>query len=214
METNQYKGRISQVNGPIVQSCRMLARHARGREFKSPSVHKQNPLKPRYFTFSGNIIQFQSLVIRFEDIHIRSADRLRGKSAYLFWKVFMLDGKNTEEYDIVKVYEIPFGYKLEGQKDTFEKELWVKFWEYALDPERAKKMGIKNAQIEAPGTVFIPGMIYTIKIEHDGGMRIDTQKLPSIVRGENIPSDGSRFRVRLALEGMPDDAVYSITPCA
>ncbi len=32
-----------------------------------------NPLTPRYFTFAGNIIQFQSLVIRFDDIHIRNA---------------------------------------------------------------------------------------------------------------------------------------------
>jgi hypothetical protein len=48
-------------------------------------------------------------------------------------------------------------------------------------------VGIKNAQIEAPGTVFIPGMLYTIKIEHDGGMRIDAAKLPEVLRGEKIP---------------------------
>ena len=55
-------------------------------------------LQPKYFTFSGNIIQFQSLVIRFDDIFIRHRDKLKGKSAYIFWKVFMLDGKNTQEY--------------------------------------------------------------------------------------------------------------------
>ncbi|MDD5085565.1 MAG: hypothetical protein PHE61_05955 [Candidatus Omnitrophica bacterium] len=146
-----------------------------------------NSLKPRYFTFAGNIIQFQSFVIRFEDIHIRRGDKLRGKSAYLFWKVFMLDGANTREYEITKVGEIPAGYKVENTKDTFEERLWAKFWEYALRPEEAKKMGIKNAQIEAPGTMFIPGTIYTIKIEHDGGLRIDSSPLPSILRGEQIP---------------------------
>ena len=73
-----------------------------------------NPLEPKYFTFSGNIIQFQSLVVRFDDIHIRQADRLKDKSAYLFWKVFMLDGKNTQEYDITKINEVPQGYKLES----------------------------------------------------------------------------------------------------
>lgn len=146
-----------------------------------------NSLKPRYFTFPGNIIQFQSLVIRFEDIRVRRGDRFRGKSAYLFWKIFMLDGPNTQEYEITKAYEIPGGYKLEDKKDNFEKDLWVKFWEHALSPEKASKYGIKNAQIEAPGTMFMPGMLYTIKIEHDGGMRIDTVKLPSILKGENIP---------------------------
>lgn len=148
---------------------------------------KNNPMDPKYFNFSGNIIQFQSLVIRFDDIHVRNSSKLRDKSAYLFWKVFMLDGKNTQEYEIVKAYDIPGGYRLEKEANPFEKKLWAKFWEYALDPERAKSMGIKNAQIEAPGTMFIPGMLYTIRIEHDGGMRIDTQKLPAILRGETIP---------------------------
>ena len=57
---------------------------------------------------------------------------------------------------------------------------------FALDRAAAKKMGIKNAQIEAPGTVFIPGTLYTIKIEHDGGLRIDAQPLPEILKGETI----------------------------
>jgi len=148
---------------------------------------KGKPLTPKYFTFSGNIIQFQSLVIRFDDIHIRKGDQLRDRSAYLFWKVFMLDGSNTQEHEIAKLYEIPEGYKLENVENTFEKRLWERFWKYALDPKESDKMGIKNAQIEAPGTMFVPGVLYTIKIEHDGGMRIDTLPLPSILKGEQIP---------------------------
>lgn len=146
-----------------------------------------NPLPPRYFTFLGNLIQFQSLVIRFDDIYIRRGDRLRGKSVYIFWKAFMLDGKNTQEYEITKAFQIPQGYKIEGVRDLFEEKLWHKFWEYALHPEESKKMGIKNAQIEAPGTMFVPGTLYTIKIEHDGGMRIDVTPLPTILKGELIP---------------------------
>jgi len=148
---------------------------------------KGEPLEPKYFTFAGNIIQFQSLVIRFDDIHIRRADKLRDRSAYLFWKVFMLDGKNTQEYDITKADQVPEGYKIEGEKNGFEKKLWMEFWQYALNNEEAKRLGIKNAQIEAPGMMFIPGMLYTIKVEHDGGMRIDSSPLPSILKGEKIP---------------------------
>lgn len=148
---------------------------------------KGMPLEPKYFTFEGNIIQFQSLVIRFDDMHIRSADKLRGKSVFLFWKVFMLDGKNTQEYEITSVNKVPRGYKVEGDKSEFEKRLWEEFWQYALNSNQAKESGIKNAQIEAPGTKFIPGMLYTIKIEHDGGMRIDSSVLPDIVKGETIP---------------------------
>ncbi len=144
------------------------------------------PLESQYFTFSGNIIQFQSLVIRFEDIYVRQGDKLRGKSVYLFWKVFMLDGKNTMEYDITKINEIPSGYKLKNKMDPFEQQLWRSFWEYALDLQKAKNNGVKNAQIEAPGTMFIPGILYTIKIEHDGGMRIDSAPISPILKGESI----------------------------
>lgn len=144
------------------------------------------PLKPRYFEFSGNIIQFQSLVIRFDDIHIRNADLLKGKSAYIFLKVFLLDGKDTQEFDITQYQEIPNGYKVEGLDNDFEAELWKKFWEYALNPESTNLTGIKNAQIEAPGTMFIPGVLYTIKIEHDGGLRIDSSPLSPILQGEKL----------------------------
>ncbi|MCK4519381.1 MAG: hypothetical protein KAU12_04595, partial [Candidatus Omnitrophica bacterium] len=77
---------------------------------------EEKPLEPRYFTFSGNIIQFQSLVVRFDDIHVRNKDKLKGKSAYLFWKVFMLDGPDTREDELVSVNEIPAGYKIQGIK--------------------------------------------------------------------------------------------------
>lgn len=145
------------------------------------------PLEPKYFTFSGNIIQFQSLVIRFDDVYIRNGDKLRGKSAYLFLKAFMLDGKNTQEFVLTPVDEIPSGYKMDEKVDPFEAELWKRFWAYALDPQKANGSGIKNAQIEAPGMLFVPGNLYTIKIEHDGGMRIDTSQLSPILKGETIP---------------------------
>jgi hypothetical protein len=148
---------------------------------------KGGPLAPKYFTFAGNIIQFQSLVVRFDDIHVRRADALKGKSAYLFWKIFMLDGADTQEYTLTQAHAIPDGYKLADADHPLEKKLWQQFWEYALDPDKAKKVGIKNAQIEAPGTMFVPGILYTLRIEHDGGLRIDAQRLSPILKGETIP---------------------------
>lgn len=145
---------------------------------------KQQPLPPKYFTFSGNIIQFQSLVIRFDDYYVKTGHPLKGKSAYLFMKAFSLQDKQPEVFEITPLNEIPEGYKVSGTR--FEKKLWEKFWQYALDPNFAKSVGIKNAQIEAPGTKFVPGIIYTIKIEHDGGMRIDAKPVPQILRGEKL----------------------------
>jgi len=144
------------------------------------------PMWPKYFTFAGNIIQFQSLVVRFDDKLVMAGDELRGKSAYLFWKAFVLDGKNTQEYVITPADEVPEGYKIDGPRNRFEEDLWKKFWDYALHSDKAVSKGIKNAQIEAPGTKFVPGILYTLKIEHDGGIRIDTKEIPNIMRGEKV----------------------------
>ena len=144
------------------------------------------PLEPRYFTFQGNIIQFQTLVIRFEDRLVKSGDKLRGKSAYLFLKVFMLNGPDTQVFDLMPVDQIPAGYKVPGLQNKFEEKLWKEFWSYALDPKKRSEAGIKNAQIEAPGTQFLPGTVYTIKIEHDGGIRIDAEPVKEILKGENL----------------------------
>ena len=144
------------------------------------------PLPAKYFTFQGNVIQFQSLVVRFQDKFIKGGDRLRGKSAYLFLKAFVLDGAKTQEFEITPVHQIPQGYKLPGEKSKFETALWGEFWNYALGPRARERAGIKNAQIEAPGSLFLPGTIYTIRIEHDGGLRIDTQPVPEILKGEKV----------------------------
>ncbi|RJP29136.1 MAG: hypothetical protein C4533_04885 [Candidatus Omnitrophota bacterium] len=141
-------------------------------------------LKPRYFTFPGNIIHFQALVIRFDDKFVMKGNRLKGKSAYIFMKTFVINGKEAQVYEINKVDNIPSGYEIKGRASNFQKKIWKEFWDYALDNDKAKLLGIKNAQIEAPASKFVPGILYTVKIEHDGGIRIDTQPLPKVLDGE------------------------------
>jgi len=147
---------------------------------------RSKPINPRYFTFTSDIIQFQSMVIRFDDFYVKKGHPLKGKSAFIFMKAFALTDGFSEVFDINKFNEIPSGYRVEAAKNDFERRLWERFWRYALDPKEARNVGVKNAQIEAPGTKFVPGMLYTIKIEHDGGLRIDSQPLPQILKGENI----------------------------
>ncbi len=144
------------------------------------------PLPPKYFTFQGNVIQFQSLVIRFDDKLVRAGDKVRGKSAYIFLKAFVLDDKGTQVFDITPSRSVPAGYKVPGARPEFETKLWEEFWNYALDPKTRHQAGVKNAQLEAPGSMFLPGTIYTLRIEHDGGIRIDTAPIPSILKGEIV----------------------------
>lgn len=148
--------------------------------------YRGEPLAPRYFTFNGNQIQFQALVVRFEDGYIERGHRLKGKSVYLFLKAFVLDGKNTQEFVITPALSVPEGYKVHGAPNKMQKEIWTRFWSYVLDPVKRKGVGVKNAQLEAPGSVFVPGTIYEIRIEHDGGLRIDPKPIPAVLRGETI----------------------------
>lgn len=181
----QADSRIAEVAVTRVEFNPLTSQHMTTIKFlEFDAAGKQ--LEPRYFTFAGNIIQFQSLVVRFDDKFIRNADALKGKSAYLFWKAFVLDGERTQEYPITNINEVPRGYKIEGPRNAFETEVWRNFWQYALDPEQAKLKGIKNAQIEAPGTQFVPGLIFTLRIEHDGGIRIDANRIPDVLKGERV----------------------------
>lgn len=155
-----------------------------------------DPLEPKYFTFEGNILQFQALVIRFDDELVKAGDSIKGKSAYLFLKAFTLESDPPQIFPITEAYTVPGGYRLdESGTGEAEAEIWQQFWQYALDPIRRRELGIKNAQIEAPGSLFMPGMLYTLKIEHDGGLRIDPQPIPEILKGEQLPksrTDGQR----------------------
>ncbi|OIO38624.1 MAG: hypothetical protein AUJ71_02560 [Candidatus Omnitrophica bacterium CG1_02_49_16] len=149
---------------------------------------KGQPLKPKYFTFNGNQIQFQTLVVRFDDKYVEEGHRMKGKSIALFMKAFVLNGKNTQEFVITPRDVVPDGYRISDAPNRFEKEIWSRFWRYALDPTERTRVGIKNAQLEAPGSVFVPGTIYTLIIEHRGGIRIDTRPIPEILKPDSANS--------------------------
>src|SRR3989338_7838475 len=167
------ESRSNEASGKLETTIKFLEYDASGK-----------PLEPRYFTFQGNIIQFQSLVIRFKDEFVNAGDSLRGKSIYLFLRAFVLDEKNAQVFNITEMNGIPKGYKIPNVKSDFERKLWEEFWTLALDPKAREREGIKNAQIEAPGSIFLPGTIYTLQIEHDGGIRIDTEPVPEILKDE------------------------------
>ncbi len=155
-------------------------------KFLEYDVNNQ-PIKPKYFTFRGNRIQFQSLVVRFDDESALEKNHpFKGKSIYLFLKAFVLDGPRTQEFIITPIDEIPSGYEVSGLTTGIEKDIWKQFWEFVVRQDKKDTVGIKNAQIEAPGSVFLPGTLYSIKIEHDGGLRIDTQPISPILRGEKV----------------------------
>lgn len=148
-----------------------------------------NPLTPKYFKFKGNQIQFESLVVRFDDAMIKQGADGKDRSIALFLRAFRLDAKETEIHMITEAGTIPDGYRVPGIPDRFQQNLWEEFWMYAKSDQARKDKHIKNVQLEAPGTRFLPGYLYTIYIEHDGGLRVDASRIPSILKGEKIKNE-------------------------
>jgi len=147
------------------------------------------PLQPVFCDFSLNdVIHFEALVIRLNDELVMGGE---GKSIHFFRRAYALDddGNRYESCDINKPMEIPGGYSL-GDGNPYvsrtERQMWQNFWHYALDQERRRADGVKNAQIEAPATRFVTGKIYRLVLEHDGGLTISASDVPAILRGEHL----------------------------
>jgi hypothetical protein len=134
-------------------------------------------LKAEIFHFDGNIIQVQSLVMNFSDVDIENADYLKDKKALLFWKAFLPQGNTTEQIELTKINTVPRAYKIKGSENPKEEEIWKTLWGYALDGKSSSNVVMKNARINAPGKIFIPGTMYTLTISQDGSLSVETSSL-------------------------------------
>jgi hypothetical protein len=138
-------------------------------------------LPPVFCSFTKNdVVHFEAMVIRLNDELIMEG---KGKSVFFFRRAFALDddGNTYEKCDINKPMEVANGYSL-GSDDPeirrLERLYWKSFWKFALDEERRKSANVKNAQIEAPATRFVPDLEYELRIEHDGGLVIGSKPVP------------------------------------
>ncbi len=151
-------------------------------------------LPPVFCEFTANdIVHFEALVIRLDDQIVMDG---RGKSAHLFRRAFALDerGHTFQSCDINRPLDVPGGYRLENadaRAREIEERYWKKFWALALDEKQREAAGVKNAQIEAPATRFVPGRIYRLVLEHDGGLTIQPGAVPEILQGQKVPESGA-----------------------
>ena len=146
-----------------------------------------SPLPPQYFKVQGDVIYFDAFVMKFTTEYVEIGEALRGKSICLFRRIFgehqapeqgfLVDGSGSSK-------DIPDLYRVGDEPSQFEIDLWKRFWEYAGNPETARGIGVRVAQGEAVYTRFQKGSIYTITIEHDGGINIMTEPVPEILLDE------------------------------
>jgi hypothetical protein len=130
------------------------------------------PLHERDFTIQGDVVYFDALVIKFEHAYVEQGDHLRGRSLYLFERVF---GEHQEPAQGFRLDEgVPIAYRVNasGPPSKFEQELWADFWKFALDPRAARAKGIRVAQGEAVRTKLRKGLVYRLTIEAAGGINV------------------------------------------
>jgi hypothetical protein len=133
-------------------------------------------LPARSFKVQGAVAYFDALVIKFDREYVKAGDALRGKSIFLFRRVFgelqrPVDGFPIDGSDVPGGVPVPAAYRLSpGRVGDFERELWSDFWRLANDAEVQKSMGVRVAHGEAAYMKLEPGKTYRLAIESAGGI--------------------------------------------
>jgi hypothetical protein len=143
-----------------------------------------SPLPAKRFTFEGKTAHIDAMVINFDGKYVEGRDPLRGRSIALFTRIFGDKQTPAEAPRIDEPGHIPAIYQDADPKvSEFEQTLWKDFWRLADDEAYRKSMGVRatgGAQGEAVWRPFEPGKLYTITLQHDGGLSITSEPLKGI----------------------------------
>ncbi|MBD3426917.1 MAG: hypothetical protein GF409_06770 [Candidatus Omnitrophica bacterium] len=140
---------------------------------------KGRTLKSRTLSFSGDVIQVQSLVMDFSGLNTKNSEYLKDRKACLFWKAFLPEGDRVKQVELTKINTVPRAYGISPEKNAEETAIWKALWDYALDGKSSSKISVKNVKISANDRIFIPGTVYTLRLGRDGSLKVDTDSLIS-----------------------------------
>ena len=140
-----------------------------------------SPLPAKRFTFEGKTAHIDAMVINFDGKYVENRDPLRGRSIALFTRLFGDKQTPEQAHRIDDPSQIPAIYRgADPRVSQFEQELWREFWRLADDEQYRKSMGVRVAQGDGVWRPFEPGKLYTITLQHDGGLSITSEPLKGI----------------------------------
>ena len=139
------------------------------------------PLEVREFHVQGDVIYFDGLVIKFEESVEATDDMLRGKSLVLFRRVFGESQAPENGFPIDPLREIPDVYRADDDPTPIERDIWLRFWDYATDPAAAAEVGVRVAQGEAVYSRFRKGQFWVLTLENDGGLNLVRREIPALI---------------------------------
>jgi hypothetical protein len=130
------------------------------------------PLGPaQHFEVDGDLAYFDALVVKFEDSFVEQNDLLRGSSLLLFRRIYGEHQSPADGFPIDTVGQRPHGYESAGESE-FHRDLWRRFWDYALDPEVVRRAGVRTMHGEAPYVKLQPGRAYELELRLSEGLVI------------------------------------------
>ncbi len=131
------------------------------------------PLGPaRRFTLDGKVAYVDALVIKFDDTFVEQGDALRGTSLCLFRRIFGEYQFPSEGFALDTAGQRPLSYAADDADPGFESRLWLRFWDYAHDPEAHAASGVRALHGEAPYMELRPGRSYAIELRASGGLSL------------------------------------------
>jgi hypothetical protein len=147
-----------------------------------------NPLEePREFVIDGDVVYIDAWVAKFADEHIESGDDpLRSTSICLFRRIFGERQRPEDGFPLDPIGSRPIAYSRGTEMSEFEKQLWASFWDYANDPAKAAKAGLRAVHGEAPSIQLRKGMLYKILLRASDGLSIVPEKLPAAVASQPV----------------------------
>jgi hypothetical protein len=144
-------------------------------------------LPPKSFTIEGNVAHLDALVVKFAGKFVEENDPLKGHSVALFTRLYGESQAPENAFPIDARSGVPDVYRSPdaaptAEQSAFEHDLWSNFWRLADDASYRASMGVRVAQGEGVWSPFLPGRLYTVSIESDGGLNLTSEPLKGIYR--------------------------------
>ena len=149
-------------------------------EFSFVEVDKDgNPLdQARHFSIEGDVLYLDAWVVKFTDEYVEQGDLLRSTSICLFRRLFGENQHPSDGFSIDPVGSQPVAYRTDSQPSEFEQRLWSRFWDFANDPQMARKEGVRAAHGTAPYIKLRPGKRYRVQLRASDGLSIIPETTP------------------------------------
>jgi hypothetical protein len=130
------------------------------------------------FTVEGDTIYVDAWVIKYADDLVEKADPLRSTSVCLFRRIFGEYQEPSGGFALDAAGSRPSVYSQGEELSPLERDMWANFWEYANDPAKAKKAGVRAAHGEAPSMRLQAGKRYRIELRASAGLSIIPDDMP------------------------------------